>query len=113
VIEENKDFMKELLGFMLQEVLEYERYEQIGVNKYIRNKSEIKECRNRCKDQGLKTRLGVMSFKEPQIREFPFQTKLFENYQRSERALILAIQQMVIDGVSTNKVKKDNGETIK
>ena len=43
---------------------------------------------------------------KPQIREFPFQTNLFESYQRSEKALLLALQQMVIDGISTNKLQK-------
>lgn len=43
---------------------------------------------------------------KPQIREFPFHTNMFESYQRSEKALIIAITQMVIEGVSTNKVKK-------
>jgi transposase-like protein len=43
---------------------------------------------------------------KPQIREFPFQAQLFENYQRSEKALLLSICQMVTDGVSTNRVKK-------
>ncbi len=42
---------------------------------------------------------------KPQIREFAFQTQLFENYQRSEKALLASICQMVTDGVSTNRVK--------
>lgn len=40
------------------------------------------------------------------MRKFTFRAHLFENYQRSEKALLLAIQQMVIDGVSTNRVEK-------
>ena len=43
---------------------------------------------------------------KPQIREFPFKTQLFENYQRSEKALLSSICQMVTQGVSTNRVKK-------
>jgi transposase-like protein len=50
--------------------------------------------------------VGNLKLKKPQIREFTFHTHLFENYQRSEKALLLAIQQMVIDGVSTNRVEK-------
>jgi transposase-like protein len=41
-----------------------------------------------------------------QIREFPFQTQLFENYQRSEKALLASICQMVTQGVSTKRVRK-------
>jgi len=43
---------------------------------------------------------------KPQIREFAFHTQLFENYQRSEKALLASICQMAKDGVSTNRVKK-------
>lgn len=98
--------MKELLKFMLQQLLEYERDKQIGVDKYERDDSERKESRNGYKDRGLNTRLGKMRLKKPQIREFPFRTRVFENYQRREKALLSAIQQMVIDGVSTDKVRK-------
>jgi len=58
------------------------------------------------KIRSLNTRLGEVELKKPQIREFSFKTRVFDNYQRSENALILAIQQMVIDGISTEKVKK-------
>ena len=105
-IDEDGDFMKELLKFMLQQLLEYERDKQIGVDKYKRDDNERKGSRNGYKERSLNTRLGKMRLKKPQIREFPFKTRVFDIYQRSEKALILAIQQMVIDGVSTDKVWK-------
>ncbi len=42
----------------------------------------------------------------PQFRKGGFSTELFERYQRSEMALMLAMMEMVIDGVSTRKVTK-------
>jgi len=42
----------------------------------------------------------------PKDREGRFQTELFEKYQRSEKALVLAIAEMYVQGVSTRKVKK-------
>ncbi|MBA7626817.1 IS256 family transposase IS16 [subsurface metagenome] len=110
VIEEDGDFIRELLGFMLQQLLEHERDKQIGVNKYKRDESERKGSRNGYKGRALNTRLGKVNLRKPQIREFPFRTKVFDNYQRSEKALLSAIQQMVIDGVSTDKVKKIVGK---
>lgn len=89
-IEEDGDFMKELLKFMLQQILEHERDKQIGVDKYERDDNERKGSRNGYKERGLNTRLGKMRLKKPQIREFPFKTRVFDNYQRSEKALILA-----------------------
>src|SRR5690625_6086272 len=41
----------------------------------------------------------------PQDREGTFQTELFERYQRSEKALLSALMQMYVEGVSTRRVK--------
>lgn len=105
-VEKDEDFMRELLTKVLQELLEIERDKQIGVKEYIRDEKQRKGLRNGYKNRELNTRLGKLKLLKPQIREFPFKTDMFENYQRSEKALISAIIQMVIDGVSTNKVKK-------
>ncbi len=42
----------------------------------------------------------------PKDREGRFQTELFERYQRSEKALTLAIAEAYVQGVSTRKMKK-------
>ena len=41
----------------------------------------------------------------PQDRQGHFSTQLFERYQRSEKALVSALAEMYIQGVSTRKVK--------
>lgn len=87
-IKEDGDFMKGLLRFMLQQVMEYERDNQTRVLKYERDEGRRKGSRNGYKDRSLNTRLGRMRLKKPQIREYPFHTKIFDNYQRSEKALI-------------------------
>ena len=104
-LKNDQDFFKEVLHMSLQNVLESERDEQIGVGNNVRDENRL-GTRNGYKKRNLNTRLGQLQLKKPQIREFPFRTGLFENYQRSEKALIVAIQQMVIDGVSTSKVQK-------
>lgn len=40
----------------------------------------------------------------PQTREGVFSTEIFQRYQRSERAFVLALMEMVVQGVSTRKV---------
>ena len=35
-----------------------------------------------------------------------FSTELFSRYQRSEQALVLALMEMVINGVSTRKIRR-------
>src|SRR5690606_9238040 len=42
----------------------------------------------------------------PRVRSGSFSTELFERYQRSEQALLLAMMEMVINGVSTRKVRR-------
>jgi transposase-like protein len=42
----------------------------------------------------------------PQDREGSFSTQLFARYQRNEKALMLALMEMYIEGVSTRKVKE-------
>jgi len=41
----------------------------------------------------------------PQDRQGRFQTEVFERYQRSEKALVSALAEMYVQGVSTRKVK--------
>ena len=54
----------------------------------------------------LKTRVGRLNLLVPKDREGRFQTELFEKYQRNEKALVLAVTEMYVQGVSTRKVRK-------
>jgi len=49
----------------------------------------------------------------PQVREGKFSPELFARFQRSEQALILALMEMVINGISTRKVAKITEELCK
>jgi len=51
------------------------------------------------------TRVGKLELRVPQDRSGRFSTELFERYQRSERALVAALAEMYVQGVSTRKVK--------
>src|SRR5207248_8767890 len=48
---------------------------------------------------------GKLELRVPQGRMGRFSTELFERYQRSERALVAALAEMYVQGVSTRKVK--------
>ena len=54
--------------------------------------------------RGLVTRVGELELRVPQDRQGRFSTEMFERYQRSEKALVAALTQMYIQGVSTRKV---------
>jgi putative transposase len=104
------DFLKEMVRMLLQEIMEEERDTQVGVLSHQRDDTKRKANRNGYKPRSFNTRLGSLLLAKPQIREFAFQTQLFENYQRSEKALLANICQMIKDGVSTNRVKKIVGK---
>jgi putative transposase len=42
----------------------------------------------------------------PQDRDGTFSTQLFARYQRNEKALVLALMEMYVEGVSTRKVRE-------
>jgi hypothetical protein len=46
-----------------------------------------------------------LELRVPQDRAGRFSTALFERYQRSEKALVAALAEMYVQGVSTRKVK--------
>jgi putative transposase len=53
----------------------------------------------------VRTRIGTLNLLVPQDREGTFSTRLFSRYQRNEKALVLALMEMYVEGVSTRKVK--------
>ena len=61
--------------------------------------------RNGTYQRKLTTRVGTIELEVPRDREGTFQTALFQRYQRSEKALVLTLMQMVVQGVSTRRVK--------
>ncbi len=52
----------------------------------------------------LYTRIGPVTLQVPQTRDGGFSTDIFKRYQRSEQAFVLALMEMVVQGVSTRKV---------
>ena len=55
--------------------------------------------------RGLVPRIGKLELRVPRDREGRFSTALFARYQRSEKALVSALAEMYVQGVSTRKVK--------
>jgi putative transposase len=62
--------------------------------------------RNGFKPRTMTTRVGRLTLSVPQVRDGKFSPELYSRFQRSEQALILALMEMVVSGVSTRKVAK-------
>ena len=95
--------LAKLLEQVLNQVLEAQVSEQIGATRYERSE-ERQGYRNGVRPRKLTTRVGPLTLRVPQVREGEFSTELFARYQRSEQALVLALMEMVVSGVSTRKV---------
>jgi len=104
VLLDKPDFLREIVERMLQELLEAEMTEHIGAAPYERSEAR-RGHRNGHKPRTLRTRVGTLNLAVPQDREGTFSTRLFARYQRNEKALVLALMEMYVEGVSTRKVK--------
>jgi putative transposase len=104
VLLDDPSFLKEIVERVLQELLEAEMTEHIGAAPYERT-TERKGHRNGHKPRTLRTRVGTLNLLVPQDREGTFSTGLFSRYQRNEKALVLALMEMYVEGISTRKVK--------
>lgn len=97
--------LSKLLEQVLNQVLEAQVSEQLGATRYERTE-ERQGYRNGVRPRKLTTRVGALTLRVPQVREGEFSTELFARYQRSEQALVLALMEMVVNGVSTRKVSQ-------
>jgi putative transposase len=101
---DDPSFLKEIVERVLQELLEAEMTEHVGAAPYERTTQRTGQ-RNGYKPRTLRTRVGTLNLAVPQDREGTFSTRLFARYQRNEKALVLALMEMYVEGVSTRKVK--------
>jgi transposase-like protein len=94
-----------LIEATLNQVLRVEMTEHLGAAPGERTVKR-QGYRNGSYRRELTTRVGNIELEVPRGRAGTFQTELFERYQRSEKALVLSLMEMVVQGVSTRKVKK-------
>jgi transposase-like protein len=104
LIAEDRDLLKTLAEEALNQVLQAEMTEFLGAGP-----GERTEQRNGYRagyySRGLITRIGKIELRVPRDRHGEFSTALFERFQRSEKALVSALAEMYVQGVSTRKVK--------
>lgn len=101
---EGDDAMRALLQTTIQEVLEAEMDETLGARRGERTPWR-RGYRSGHYRRRFITRVGTLELRVPQDRDGLFSTEVFSRYQRSEKALLLALAQMYVQGVSTRKVR--------
>jgi transposase-like protein len=100
---DSEDFIRDIVRDVLQQFLEAEMTAYLGAGPYERSEKRT-GMRNGYKPRMLKLKVGTITLSVPQARDGSFSTELFNRFQRSEKALTLAIMEMYVDGVSTRKV---------
>ena len=89
-----EDLLRELLRSAAQAVMAEEVARHLGASSYERSEGR-RGFRNGTKPRSLKTRVGELTLRVPQVREMePYHPSLFARYQRSERALLVACAEM-------------------
>lgn len=102
---DREEAFRKLLQRTLNDILKVESQEQLQAAPYERSDSRL-DSRNGLRDRELKTRIGRITLAVPRHRNVPFKTLIFDNYSRSEAALVTAMAEMVVNGVSTRKVSR-------
>ncbi len=103
LIGEDRELFKGLLKESLQEVLAAEMTETVGAG--LGERTAVRTgYRSGYYSRGLVTRIGKLELRVPRDREGRFSTELFDRFQRSEKALVSALAEMYVQGVSTRSV---------
>jgi putative transposase len=104
LLDADGDYLRAMVRAIVEATLEAEMTSALGAEKGERTEARL-GYRSGYYTRALITRVGALELRVPQDRDGRFSTRLFERYQRSEKALVAALAEMYVQGVSTRKVK--------
>lgn len=96
--------VKSAIVLVMNEFMEKERDDYLRVAPYERSETRS-DYRNGYYERDLILGIGKIKLKVPRTRNGDFSPSVFEKYARYDQALVLAMLEMVVNGVSTRKVK--------
>ncbi|THE10887.1 IS256 family transposase [Bacillus timonensis] len=96
--------IKASIVLVLNSVMEKERDDYLQVGAYERSTDRI-DSRNGFYERELIMSIGRINLRVPRTRNGGFSPSLFEKYARYDQAFVLSMLEMVVNGVSTRKVK--------
>jgi transposase-like protein len=102
-LELDGDFLRQVVEWLLQQLIELEAEQKIGAAKYERAATRTTQ-RNGYRERPLETRVGEVSLRIPKVRQGSYFPSLLEPRRRAEQALVAVIQEAYVAGVSTRKV---------
>jgi len=100
---EGLESLPEMIRILVNEAMQIERGNYLQAKPYERSENR-RGYANGYKPKTVKTRVGKVAFDIPQVRGGGFYPEALEKGLRSERALLMALAEMYVQGVSTRKV---------
>lgn len=97
------DGMGSAIQILINTAMKIERERYLGASDYERTEDRVGYS-NGFKPKTIKSRVGALNFRVPQVRDSTFYPSSLEKGIRSERALRVSISEMYFQGVSTRKV---------
>jgi len=105
ILTDDPGFLGVLVERVIQEIREAEMTAHLHADPSERS-ADWRGYRNGYKSRQLNTRVGTLTLQVPQDRDGTFSTQVFTRYQRNEKALVLALMEMSVEGGSTRKVRE-------
>jgi putative transposase len=96
--------LKSTIVLVLNAYMENERDIHLQAESYERS-NKRRDYRNGYYERDLLFSIGKVTLRVPRTRNGEFSTSIFEKYKRCDQAFVLSMLEMVVNGVSTRKVK--------
>jgi len=101
--EQGLEGIPDMIRVLVNQAMQIERENYLQAKPYERSENR-RGYANGYKPKTVKTRVGKVAFDIPQVRGGGFYPQVLEKGLRSERALLMALAEMYVQGVSTRKV---------
>ncbi len=102
-LSEDVDFLREGVRVFSQALMELEVTQHVGAGRHERTSGRTGQ-RNGYRERQWDTRVGSMQLRVPRVRDGSYFPSLLEPRRRAERALVAAVQEAYVQGVSTRRV---------
>jgi len=101
--EQRLEGLPDMIRVLVNQAMQIERENYLQAKSYERSENR-RGYANGYKAKTVKTRVGELAFDIPQVRGGGFYPQALEKGLRSERALLMTLAEMYVQGVSTRKV---------
>ena len=102
--EAERDPLREIVRWAVQELMEAEVSAQIGAGRYERSDERVTQ-RNGYRPRTWDTRVGSLELQIPKLRQGSYWPSWLEPRRRAEQALVAVVAEAYVQGVSTRKVE--------